>query len=209
MNTAYRTDASDSFAFKFLDGICTTVIEVDNLYLCVPPSKISQRPWYQDLLQVDGSLPGDLCCGLLWGLGDRKVVLRSKNRGRVGIFYPKQTKSQDWRIQSKITLFVFLRYLTLHNGGVALAQAHGASFIIFVLQLVPPLLPAIPPNVSWKRKFLNRPNSSWRFVYLHNHFECQAQCFVEECRSNLIITHSLSLSSSSPTPYLSPMSFWV
>ena len=147
MNTAYRTDASDSFAFKFLDGICTTVIEVDNLCLCVQPSNISQRPRYQDLLQVDGSLPGDLCCGLLWGLGDRKVVLRSKNRGRVGIFYPKQTR-QDCRIQSKITLFVFLRYLTLHNGGVALAQAHGASFIIFVLQLVPSLLPAIHPIVS-------------------------------------------------------------
>ena len=56
MNTAYRTDASDSFAFKFLDGICTTVIEVDNLCLCVQPSNISQRPGYQDLLQVDGAL---------------------------------------------------------------------------------------------------------------------------------------------------------
>ena len=46
MNTAYRTDASDSFAFKFLDGICTTVIEVDNLCLCVQPLNISQRPRY-------------------------------------------------------------------------------------------------------------------------------------------------------------------
>ena len=91
VNTAYRTDASDSFAFKFLDGICTTVIEVDNLCLCVQPSNILQRPRYQDLLQVDGSLPGDLCCGLLWGLGDRKVVLRSKNRGRVGILFKPKT----------------------------------------------------------------------------------------------------------------------
>ena len=28
MNTVYRTDASDSFCFKFIDGVCTTVIEV-------------------------------------------------------------------------------------------------------------------------------------------------------------------------------------
>ena len=135
MNTAYRTDASDSFAFKFLDGICTTVIEVDNLCLCVQPSNISQRPRCQDLLQVDGSLPGDLCCGLLWGLGDRKVVLRSKNRGRVGIFFKPKTPRLTNSKQDH------LRYLTLHNGGVALAQAHGASFVIFVLQLVPPFLP--------------------------------------------------------------------
>ena len=91
VNTAYRTDASDSFAFKFLDGICTTVIEVDNLCLCVQPSNILQIPRYQDLSQVDGSLPGDLCCGLLWGLGDWKVVLRSKDRGRVGIFSQKNS----------------------------------------------------------------------------------------------------------------------
>ena len=62
--------------------------------------------------------------------------------------YPKKLSRQDCRIQSKITLFVFLRYLTLHNGGVALAQAHGTSLVIFVLQLVPPLLTAIHPVVS-------------------------------------------------------------
>ena len=29
VNTVYRTEASDSFCFKFLDGVCTTVIEVN------------------------------------------------------------------------------------------------------------------------------------------------------------------------------------
>ena len=61
---------------------------------------------------------------------------------------PNKLSRQDLRTQSKITLVVFLRYLTLHNGGVALAQAHGASLIIFVLQLVPSLLPVTQPIVS-------------------------------------------------------------
>ena len=58
----------------------------------------SRRTFHKDLdikifckLMGHGSLPGDICCGLLWGLGDRKVVLRSKNRGRVGIFTPKNS----------------------------------------------------------------------------------------------------------------------
>ena len=29
MNTVYRTEPTDSFCFKFLDGVCTTVIEVN------------------------------------------------------------------------------------------------------------------------------------------------------------------------------------
>ena len=29
VNTVYRTEASDSLAYKFLDGVCTTVIEVN------------------------------------------------------------------------------------------------------------------------------------------------------------------------------------
>ena len=28
VSTVYRTEASDSLCFKFLDGLCTTVIEV-------------------------------------------------------------------------------------------------------------------------------------------------------------------------------------
>merc|ERR1719341_1449623 len=77
VNTVYRTEASDSFGFKFLDGVCTTVIEV-----------ISVVAFYG-----------------AWGTGKWYFGARTEDE-----------------------------YLTLRNGGIALAQAHIASLIIFVSQ---------------------------------------------------------------------------
>ena len=119
--------------------------------LYVQPLNISQRPRYQDLLQVHGSWVSSRWY-LLWpsmGLGGPESGTSEQGPRTSRNIFPKKLSRQDWRIQSKITLFVFLRYLTLHNGGVALAQAHGTSLVIFVLQLVPPLLTAIHPIVSW------------------------------------------------------------
>ena len=45
-------------------------------------------------------------------------------------------------------------YLTIYNGIVALVQAHVASIIVFITQ----------------------------FIYLHNHYKCQTQCYVTECK---------------------------
>ena len=150
VNTAYRTDASDSFAFKFLDGICTTVIEVDNL--CLSLCSAVEHFAKTSISRSFASWTVTSRWSLLWpsmGLGGPESGTSEQGQRTSRNIFPKKLSRQDWRNQSKITLFVFLRYLTLHNGGVALAQAHGASFIIFVLQLVPPLLTATHPNVSW------------------------------------------------------------
>ena len=48
MNTVYRTDASDSFCFKFIDGVCTTVIEV----LSSTPKEISASVSFYELQSV-------------------------------------------------------------------------------------------------------------------------------------------------------------
>ena len=72
-------------------------------------------------------LEGDLCGGLLWSLGDWQVVLRGEDWGRVGRFWH--------HFFHMFPTFVY-SYLTLRNGGIALAQAHIASLIIFVSQCV-------------------------------------------------------------------------
>ena len=73
-------------------------------------------------------LEGDLCGGLLWSLGDWQVVLRGEDWGRVGRFW-------HHFFLHMFPIFVY-SYLTLRNGGIALAQAHIASLIIFVSQCV-------------------------------------------------------------------------
>ena len=81
-------------------------------------------------------------------------------------------------------------YLTLRNGGIALAQAHIASLIIFVSQCVNLSIVYFTSTKYAKIRcsiIKKRPNCFfWRFIYLRNHFVCHAQCYVEECRSTSI-----------------------
>ena len=116
VSTVYRTTAADSFSFRFVDGLCTTVIEV-----------ISVVAFYG-----------------AWGTGKWYFGARTEHE-----------------------------YLTLRNGGIALAQAHLVSLIIFVSQ----------------------------FVYLHNHFTCRRQCYVAEC-NNLFYSIILILSLFATSSYI-------
>jgi hypothetical protein len=116
VSTVYRTVATDPFCFRFLDGLCTTIIEV-----------ISVIAFYG-----------------AWGTGKWYFGARTEDE-----------------------------YLTLHNGGIALAQAHIASLVVFLSQ----------------------------FVYLHNHFRCHTQCYVNECK-NLFYAMILILSLFATSSYI-------
>ena len=68
VNTVYRTDDSDSFAFKFLDGFCSTVIEVSpiyNCYNCTQSWKVTRCPTWRWSLWWPSMAPGALASGTL------------------------------------------------------------------------------------------------------------------------------------------------
>ena len=73
--------------------------------------------------------------------------------------------------------------MTLCNGGIALVQAHIASLLIFVSQWVAfPFLSLLYLTSTKYGQTFRLSFFFQRFIYLHNHFACHAQCYVEECR---------------------------